>query len=157
ATINEMMGIPEPDRAKVGEWCDMFATVLDPAMSRDPAQRAAASQVAMQAAFYFRTLIAERTASPQNDLISVIAAAEKDDRLSDLEVLASIGVLLVAGYETVGGSVGFGIKAMMESPDQWDRLRREPALVGNAVEEIVRYDTATSVGIRFTREPMRIG
>jgi cytochrome P450 len=157
ATINEMMGIPEADRAEVGAWCDCFAAVLDPAMSRDPSQRAAASQIAMQAALYFRQLVAERTANPKSDLISVIAAAEQNDRLSELEVLASIGVLLVAGYETVRGSIGFGVKAMLDHPDQWARLKREPKLLENAVEEILRYETATSVGIRFTKEPMTIG
>jgi cytochrome P450 len=157
ATINEMMGIPAEDRARVGEWCDSFAVVLDPVLSRDPAHRAAASAVALGSVFYFRQLIAERIAAPRQDLISVIAAAEANDRLSDVEVLASIGVLLVAGYETVRGSIGFGIEAMMSHPEQWLRLKRDPGLLGNAVEEILRYETATSTGVRFTREEMSIG
>lgn len=156
SVINEMMGIPEEERARIGDWCDCFAAVLDPVLQRDPEQRAAASMVALQAAGYFRKLIGERTAAPRQDLISVVAAAEEDDRLSDLEVLASIGVLLVAGYETVRASVGFGVKAMMDFPEQWQRLKREPELLGNAVEEILRYETPTSAGVRFTKEEMTL-
>jgi cytochrome P450 len=156
ATINEMMGIPEEDRARVGVWCDSFSVVLDPVLSRDPAHRASASQVAIESVIYFRRLIAERIAAPRQDLISVIAAAEAEDRLSDLEVLASIGVLLVAGYETVRGTIGFGVKAMIDHPGEWRRLTQDPGLLGNAIEEMLRYETATSTGIRFTREEMTI-
>src|SRR5262249_55213869 len=123
----------------------------------DPAHRAAASGIAMQAAMYFRQLISERVAAPQQDLISVIAAAEEKDRLDDLEVLSSIGVLLVAGYETVRASIGFGVKAMIDHPGEWARLKQSPELLGNAVEEILRYETPTSTSVRFTREEMSIG
>lgn len=154
--INEMMGIPAEDRKRVGVWADAFSAVLDPVLSRDPAQRAAASQVGMEAAMYFRRVITERTQAPRQDLVSVIAGAEEDDRLNELEVLASVGVLLVAGYETVKSSIAFGVKAMMDNPEQWLRLKREPALLESAVEEILRYETPTSVGNRFTREEMSI-
>ena len=155
--INEMMGIPAEDRARVGTWSDCFSAVLDPMLSRDPEQRAAASRVAMEAAFYFRQIIAERIQAPRQDLVSVIAAAEEQDRLSEMEVLASIGVLLVAGYETVKSSIAFGIKAMIDHPEQWRRLKQEPGLLSNAVEEILRYETPTSNGIRFTKEEMSVG
>ena len=108
-----MMGIPGADRARVGAWSDCFSAVLDPMLSRHPEQRAAASRVAMEAALYFRQVVAERTQTPRQDLVSVIAAAEEQDRLSEIEVLAGIGVLLVAGYETVKSSIGFGI------PGRW--------------------------------------
>ena len=155
--INEMMGIPAEDRPRVGAWSDSFSAVLDPMLARDPALRAAASGVALEAGMYFRSVVAERSQTPRQDLVSVIAAAEEQDRLSEIEVLASIGVLLVAGYETVKSSIGFGIEAMIENPDQWLRLKREPGLLCNAVEEILRYETPTTNGIRFTKEEMTVG
>ena len=68
-----------------------------------------------------------------------------------------VSLLLIAGHETTVNLIGNGMLALMEHPDQMDRLRNEPALIKPAVEELLRYDgpleTATE---RYAREDVTI-
>lgn len=84
----------------------------------------------------------ERRAEPRDDLISAIATAAPDgDELSDDELAMFLVQLLVAGNETTRNMLSGGLAALAERPDQWERLRDEPALVPTAVEELLRWTT----------------
>ena len=73
--------------------------------------------------------------------------------MSEDELLAMVVLLLIAGHETTVNLIGNGTLALLENPDQLDRLRNDPALIKSAVEELLRYtgplETATE---RFARE-----
>jgi len=68
-----------------------------------------------------------------------------------------IMLLLVAGHETTVNLIGNGVLALLEHPDQLEKLRKEPALIRPAVEELLRFaspvETATE---RYTREDGRL-
>src|SRR5258708_9849421 len=90
---------------------------------------------------YFRGLIAERRARPQNDLLSSLIAVEaQGERLTEHELLANCILLFVAGHETTMNLIGNGMLALMRHPDQLQKLYDEPNLVRGAVEELLRFD-----------------
>ncbi|WP_263998307.1 cytochrome P450 [Mycobacterium yunnanensis] len=80
------------------------------------------------------------------------------DRLSERELLNSVFLLIVAGYDTTVNLIANGILALLQNPDQLAALRADPSLMPAAVEEILRYDSPVNVAtIRFTTEAIRIG
>jgi cytochrome P450 len=139
--ICEMLGVPVADHDRFRGWSLDLARGLDASLfgESDLAQRAGAAQRAL--ADYFRGLIAERRVTPRDDLLSLmIAAEEAGDRLSETELLATCILLLVAGHETTVNLLGNGTLALLRHPDQLRLLRGNPGLIGNAVEELLRYD-----------------
>ena len=94
-----------------------------------------------EAAREVRDIIAERRKAPQDDLISaMIHAQEEEDALTDLELLATSNLLLLAGHETTTNLIGNGMLALMRERDEWARLCADPTLVDSAVEELLRFD-----------------
>jgi cytochrome P450 len=90
---------------------------------------------------FLAELIAERRSRPRDDLLSHLVEAEMDgDRLSTAELL-TIGVtMLTAGHETTTTLIGNALYTLLRHPDQLERLRREPALMPTAIEEVLRYE-----------------
>src|SRR5207237_2951893 len=78
--------------------------------------------------------------NPQDDLISALVRAEEaGDSLSEEELRAMVFLLLVAGHETTVNLIGNGTLALLEHPDQREKLRNDPALIKPALEELLRY------------------
>jgi cytochrome P450 len=91
---------------------------------------------------YFRHLVEERRATPGEDLLSVMIAAEEDgESLRDRELIANCVLLLIAGFETTVNLIGNGMAALLAHPSQWQRLIGDPQLAVNAAEEVLRYDS----------------
>jgi cytochrome P450 len=90
-------------------------------------------------------------------LSDLIAAEEAGDRLSEVELLATCILLLVAGHETTVNLVGNGTLALLRHPDRLGRLRRDPALIGTAVEELLRFDGQVQRTARIPGEDVAFG
>jgi len=91
---------------------------------------------------YFQELVNHKRASPAQDMLSeLIQAEDAGDKLTEAELLATIMLLFVAGYETTTNLIGNGLRALLFFPDQMRRLRDDPGLVKAAVEEMLRYDS----------------
>jgi len=93
---------------------------------------------------YAQGLIEAKRATPAGDIFSTIVHArfEADgSTLSDHELRSFFGLLFPAGAETTTRSISGGLLSLIERPEQWARLRAEPALLNTAVEEIVRWTT----------------
>ncbi len=151
--IAEMLGVPVSDRHKFHRWSN---TIVSTVPSRWGILAAIPSLIAFLR--YIRRLVRTRRAAPQDDLVSALVEAhEAGDQLSEDELLAMISLLLIAGHETTVNLIGNGMLALMEHPDQMNRLRDDPALIKPAVEELLRYDgpvqTATE---RYAREDVTI-
>ena len=98
---------------------------------------------------YASKVIAERRAHPQDDLISHFSQAEIDgDRLDEREVLLTTTTLIMAGIESLGGFMAmFGLN-MADYPDARRQLVAHPALLPDAIEESLRFNTSAQ---RFRR------
>jgi cytochrome P450 len=84
----------------------------------------------------------KRRSAPSDDLLSALIAAEEGGgRLSEDELVATVLFLFTAGHQTTRDLTGNGLVAMFQHPDQLRRLRGDLALIPDAVEECLRYDS----------------
>jgi cytochrome P450 len=139
AVICELLGVPEEERAGLAE---AFRVLLQPYNGAPPAEAVAASDALVAG---LERLVAWHRVACQDgcapdDLVNVLVAAEGDDRLTEQELLSSLFQLFVAGHDTTTSLIGNGVVALLDHPEQWERLRAEPALIPGAVEELVRWD-----------------
>ncbi|MCA0454584.1 MAG: cytochrome P450 [Chloroflexi bacterium] len=152
-TINEVLGIPREDYAKIYRWKKGLM-----AAAAHPLHRVGRFANFLGFAGYIRKLCHMRRVDPRNDLISALALPDENgDRLSDAELEGMVVLLLVAGHETAVSLISSGTLALLEHPDQSALLRHNPMLVKSATEEILRYyppiETATD---RYAREAVTI-
>ncbi len=106
---------------------------------------------------YFTELISDRRAVPADDLISVLAAAESGDALTNDEIVSMISFLMFAGHETTTGLLGNSIVALAKHPEQRALLRSQPDLIDNAVEELIRFDSPVQTSARNTVGEIKVG
>ena len=96
---------------------------------------------------YARTLGQEKRTRPQDDVWTILSTVEIDaddggrTRLGEMELDLFFLVLTVAGSETTRNAIALGLVALLEHPDQLDTLRRDPAVMPSAVEEILRWSS----------------
>jgi cytochrome P450 len=149
--ICELLGVPPEDHATFQGWSSELAHSIDPdpLVSLEQQERI---EVAGDAFIeYFRELIERRRRDPGDDLLTgLIAAEEGGDRLSENELLATGLFLLIAGHETTVNLIGNGTLALLRNRDQLDRLRDDPDLDHNAIEELLRYDSPVTFTQRIT-------
>jgi cytochrome P450 len=157
--ICEMLGVPVEDHERFKGWSLDVARGLDAILlppESDVAPRSTNAHHSLTD--YFRGLIAERRASPRDDLLSaLIAAEEAGDKLSEEELMATCTLLLVAGHETTVNLIGNGTLALLRHPGELRRLRENPGLIGSAVEELLRYDGPVQRTARIPSEAVTIG
>ena len=106
---------------------------------------------------YFRELIAERRAAPRETCCGPHRGRGGGDKLNEEELLATCILLLVAGHETTVNLIGNGTLALLRHPDQLRKLRERPALIGTAVEELLRLDGPVQRTARIPSEDITIG
>jgi cytochrome P450 len=92
-------------------------------------------------------LIKERTAEPAEDLLSRVIVAQVQPGNLDPEILLNLAeLLLAAGFDTTHNTIGLGILALLQNPDQLDLLKSDWSLIDGAVEEILRHQTVPQFG-----------
>jgi cytochrome P450 PksS len=150
--ISEILGIPTHDQHRFHQWTNRVVSI------QSPAQGLFAIPAILSFARYLRRLFEERRADPRDDLITALVQAEEaGDRLSADELLAMVFILIIAGHETTVNLIGSGTLALLENPDQRERLRQDPSLITSAVEELARYYPPVEMSTeRYAREDMTI-
>jgi len=146
--IAEMLGIPGEDHARFRALSNEVVRNIGDASSED---RRASERAGAELDAYFEPFIDERRRSPRDDLISALAAAEEGgERLKRNELLSVLTLLLVAGNETTTNLISNATLALLRNPGELELLRREPARIRPAVEELLRYDGPVQMTSRFT-------
>jgi cytochrome P450 len=154
--IAELLGVPAEDYPKFKAWSTDLVSFIGSEDRMASLQRFRGALANLLD--YLSHVIAERRREPREDLISgMIAAQEAEDALSDGELLATSNLLLLAGHETTTNLVGNGLLALLRHPEEEARLRRDPALVKSAVEEMLRYDSPVQATVRIPREEVELG
>lgn len=155
--ICEMLGVPSSDRDRFTQWTADATHALAGTMA-PPETQARAESAAMSLAGYFNELIAERRKALTEDLLSVLIRAEEaGDRLTPGELISQSIGLLIAGFETTIGLIGNGAAAFARHPEQQAKLRANPALAANAVEECLRYEGPIGMTLRVLHEDAEFG
>ena len=138
--ICDILGVPDHDWRRFRVWGDDVTRTMGVNVSRADVRMAEASLGELST--FLADHIRAKRAEPGDDLLSaMIAAEEAGDRLSDRELLANTFLILLAGFETTVNLIGNGTAALLAARDQWERLCADPSLLGNAVEELLRFDS----------------
>jgi cytochrome P450 len=154
--IMDMLGIPYSDFPKLKEASDELRAFIGGARA-DGDRYLTAQRGAARLAAFFRSLIAQRRADPGDDFVSrMIAARDDEGRLSEDELVATCMLVLFAGHETTTHLLGNAVHALLDHPDQLQRLRDEPALITSAVEEFLRYDGPSNAIARVVKTEHQI-
>lgn len=159
--IAEFMGVPVEDRHKIFAWSNtMIAQGSDPEYGSSIED---ATKAFLEMAEYANWLADQRRNDPQEDLVSKIINAEIDgEKLDTLEYDMFFVMLAIAGNETTRNLISGGTRALIEHPEQRQRLMDDPSLIPNAVEEMLRWvspvmhfrrTTTTDVEVRGTHIP----
>src|SRR5580700_8543553 len=116
------------------------------------------SKAAAQALRHYLTPIVEhRKAEPGDDLVSDIVTAEIDgERLSDEHIYGFLRLLLPAGAETTFAAMGSCLFALLSRPGVLDRVRADPGLLDDVIEETLRWETSVTMVNRETTCPVEI-
>jgi cytochrome P450 len=154
--ISEMLGMPLNDLPQLRNWSRALTKGLDPFISEEDEEAAVAAGTAMFA--YIEAVVADKRSHLSGDILSaLIEAEEQGDRLDVEEVQAQVMLLYIAGHETTVNLIGNGLVEMFRAPEQMDRLRVDPALAANAVEEVLRYNSPVQITRRVNQDPLEIG
>ncbi|MFH9864728.1 cytochrome P450 [Streptomyces lydicus] len=133
AVICRLLGVPPEDRPRFRVWSDAALST-----SSLTSEEFDANQEELRA--YMRQLIQEHRHAPQDDLMTaLIDARDVGDRLSELELVDLCVGILVAGHETTATQIPNFVLALLDHPEQLALLRERPDLIGNAVEELLRF------------------
>lgn len=140
--IADIVGIPEPDR----EW--LFTTMNTILAASDPAtstSRADAQLLQIEMFQYAQALSRSKRERPDDDVWTTLSTAEIDgDGLGDTELDLFFMLLAAAGSETTRNALSAGLPALVDHPDQLDRLRDDRSLLKGAVDEILRWSSPVS-------------
>jgi len=150
AVLCELLGIPAADRG----WIGVTVAAYDERAQHDRLER--------ELAAYFAELIAVRRAEPGDDLVSALVVAcgdgDAEEGLSGDELLATIFLLVMAGFDTTVNLIASGTLALLTHPEEQTRLRRDPSLLTAAVEELLRFTSPVNhANDRFTTKDVPVG
>ena len=151
--ISELMGIPAGDRDRFKQWSDVIVSQTRTGAATEDHQ--AANQ---EMTGYFLELIERRRSRPGSDLISNLLGAEIDgQKLSVAELLGFCALLLVAGNETTTNLIGNAVLCFAEVPGTMDRVSKEPSLLPQAIEEVLRFRSPVQSMYRVTAAETTLG
>ncbi|HEX5746059.1 MAG TPA: cytochrome P450 [Archangium sp.] len=150
--IAEMLGVPPGDYRKFQRWSNRLVS------NTDMSDVLLSVPSVVMFTRYLRKLIAQRRTSLGDDLLSaLIQAEEAGDKLTPDELVSMAFLLLVAGHETTVNLISGGTLALLQHPEQLERLRKDPALIEPAVEELLRYASPVEVSTeRVAREDITV-
>lgn len=153
--IAELLGVSPADREQFKIWSDRRARLLEPTMTRQERQAAASAGEDINA--YFLEVIEQRRRQPRDDLISALVGVENaGDKLTQHELLEMLRLILIAGNETTTNLIGNGMLALLQHPQQMQKLRAAPDLITPAVEELLRYDPPVQINARSATQDMTL-
>jgi cytochrome P450 len=154
--IAEMLGVDAAARGDFKRWSDLTAMRLNPLLTGD--QRALMAEAMRELDAYLERTIAERRSHPRDDLISALNAVEEaGDQLNDGEIVTMCALLLAAGNVTTTDLIGNGVWTLLHHPAQLRKLRDDPSLIKNAVEEILRFESPVVQTARIPMDDVEIG
>jgi cytochrome P450 len=147
--IATVVGAPLEDAHRLHEWATWFQRQFDPASI--VAERERIERAIVEFDEYARGLIERRRDEQGDDLVStLLTATHEGDRLSEDECLHLVMNVLAGGVDTTQAQLAHGIRLFAEHPGQWELLGRTPELVGQAVEEILRFEPITPFTARLS-------
>lgn len=153
--IAEMLGVPREKCDLLLKWSHDIVRTYQIGFSPEEEQEAVRSSAAFIG--YMKELVAERRKNPQDDLITtMIEVQDVGEKLTVEELISNCILFLNAGHEATVNVIGNGMFALLKNPDQLKKLRDNPDLIADAVEELLRFDTPLHYFDRWVLEELEI-
>jgi cholest-4-en-3-one 26-monooxygenase len=150
--IADLVGVPEEDRRQVFDWTELTFG-FDASVT--PEQR---SEAAMAMYAYADAMCEDRRNHPRDDLMSVLIAAEIDgEQLTQMQLDLFFLLLQNAGSETTRNLITTGTLALVEQPEQLDKLRSDLTLMPTAIEELLRFVSPVMQFVRTAAADAEVG
>ena len=154
--ILAILGLPEDDYDRMLKLTQELFGATDPDMGRG-ATLEEMNAVIADFYRYFTALTAERREHPTDDLATLIANGQIDDE--DMPVLEQVGyyvIVATAGHDTTAASMAEGMHRLATTPGALERLKAEPDLIPNAVDEMIRMSSPVRHFMRTAQEDTEI-
>jgi cytochrome P450 len=149
-----LLGVPREDRIKLQNWTLKLNNVF---RITDLPELLQTQEAVVGIEEYMRPIVEERRRAPQEDLPSVLAAAQRDGQLrGDEEILSNCVAMLFGGHETTVALIANTLLALLQNPEQLRLLQARPELIASAVEEGMRYDGPVDLITRVTYKDLKL-
>lgn len=157
--ISFMLGVPEQYRSKLRDYSLAILGALDPVVPEDRLQDG--NDAVLEFGALLDDLINHRRNNPdeggEGEVLKSLIFGEIDGkRLTQEELIQNCIFLLNAGHETTTSLVGNALDALLENPDEFQKLKDDPALIESTVEEVLRYQSPLQIGNRLTTADLEI-
>ncbi|MFD7445464.1 cytochrome P450 [Streptomyces sp. NPDC059909] len=152
--ICELLGVPPEERSQMHH---LSTTVAQTGFSEESKRAQQKAEEDLHA--YFTDLIARKRSQPSDDLLSALTAVrDNDGGLTENELVSTAFLLMFAGHKTTAYLIGNAVHHLLAHPAQFRTVQENPELVGQAVEELVRFDgSVESATFRYATEDVEIG
>ncbi|MYE13766.1 MAG: cytochrome P450 [Gammaproteobacteria bacterium] len=151
--IMMILGVPEEDEPRMLQLTQELFGADDPDLRRGEATPEDRDAVIIDFMRYFTQMTADRRAHPGDDVATVIANARIDgEPIGDLEAMSYYVILATAGHDTTSSSTAGGLLALLEHPDEFQRVRDDPSMIPTAIDETVRWVTPVKHFLRYATE-----
>jgi cytochrome P450 len=152
--IGNLLAVPPQERGPLRAWSLAILAALEPTVT--PEMHESGNAAVTEFLAYLKQLVADRTKHPLNPdedvLTRLIQGSEGDgsvvERLTETELLHNCIFLLNAGHETTTNTLGNGFNALLDYPEQWQRLQNDSSKVHTAVEEMLRFESPLQLNNR---------
>lgn len=152
--LSDFLGFPKEDRDRVLQWSldfiGFFNVLPITVETTRPMVKSATEMID-----YARELLAERRREPRDDFLGILARAEGDE-ISEQEILANAMLLILAGHVAPRNLIGNVVYLLLTHPDQFDKLRADPSLLGGTIEETMRYEPPVTLIPRISLEDIEM-
>ena len=155
--ICEMLGVPLQDREQFKKWIDDLAGFLGNIRTLED-HIEAGQRSALEMIDFLRGIIQECRQNPKDNLISALVAAEEQGEVfSEEELFAMFVLLQLGGHETTTNLIGNDLLTLLKNPEETQKLRDDPSLLDNAIEELLRHRIPIQYMGRIAMEDVEIG
>lgn len=150
AMICELIGVPIEDTPRIEAGSRRVIESVEEGGVVTAERQTLRDEAMHSFADYFQSLIEARRAQPRQDLVSRLVEVQREaDDLTDEDIVATLVLLFQAGHDTTASLISKGMLALLRHPDELAKLRARPELIGNATEELLRYDTSVQLSVNY--------
>lgn len=152
--IGNVLGVPDEDCPQLRIWSENVVQFFD--VDRTDQHKQLAEQATTEFCEYLVELISKRRKQPKEDLVSTLIEAEKAGDINETELISTCMLILMAGHGSTIDVMGSGMNALLQNPDQLQRLRQQPDLISTAVQEMFRYESPLPFFHRHATEDVEV-
>ena len=158
-TLASLFDFPWEDRRKLTRWSDVATAGPKSGLfkSEETAEQERREELYACVEYFIRLWNERVNAPPKGDLISMLAHGEATRGMNRMEYLGNLVLLIVGGNDTTRNTISGSVVALNLFPDQFDKLRSNPALIPNMVSETIRWQTPLAHMRRRAKRDIEFG